>query len=286
MLGPATLGYVLARRNPDRGAVACPRMREWAILSAVSTPAARVRRCVGKIAAHGVAIAVAMGGASTAGARTFAPAPGTDAPAEGAASAPQTDTPGPAPESTAPGSTAPSPPRIDGPYVGAVLFSGITLARVNDLETGGGFAAFGGTFRFGEMVLPWLGLGLQVGGSGAVRSQDAARQTLGQGLLAVDLSFVPVPKRMPLTLRASFGFGGGAVREVGVPDRAGFGGAMFGAAVRYEWFPWAKVRRPFKGGGFALGPELGWIGFTPAAAGRPMSNTIYLALALGFYFGS
>jgi hypothetical protein len=181
---------------------------------------------------------------------------------------------------------APSPPRIDGPYLGAILFSGVTLARVGDLQTEGGFAAFGGSLRFGEMVLPWLGLGLQVGGSAAVRSQDAARQTLGQGLLAVDLSFVPVPKRVPLTLRASFGFGGGAVREAGVPDRAGFGGAMFGAAVRYEWFPWAKVRRPYKGGGFALGPELGWIGFTPAAPGRPMSNTIYLALALTFYFGA
>mgnify|MGYP002140834198 CR=1 FL=1 len=35
-----------------------------------------------------------------------------------------------------------------------------------------------------------------------------------------------------------------------------------------------------------LGPELGWLGFTPAAAGRPMSNTIYIGLFMGFYFGS
>jgi hypothetical protein len=177
-------------------------------------------------------------------------------------------------------------PRIDGPYVGAVLFSGITFARVNDLDTDGAFAAFGGTLRFGEMVLPWLGLGLQIGGSGGVRSSDAVRQGLGQGLLAVDVDFVPAPKRVNLQLRTSFGFGGGAIRQVGVAGRAGFGGAMFGAAVRYEWFPWAKKSRPYRGGGFGLGPELGWIGFTPAAAGRPMSNTIYLALTTTFYFGS
>ncbi len=28
------------------------------------------------------------------------------------------------------------------------------------------------------------------------------------------------------------------------------------------------------------------LGFTPAAKGRPMSNTIYLGLFMGFYFGS
>lgn len=233
-------------------------------------------------------------GAATAHARAIASEPEADtspaaAPTTAAPSAESEPAPAsseassPAPADSAP--PPPSPPRIDGPYVGAILLAGATLARVNDLDTGGAFTAFGGSLRFGEMVLPWLGLGLQLGGTGAVRSQDGARQTLGQGLLAVDLSFVPAPKRLPLTLRGSFGFGGGAVRQAGVPDRAGFGGAMFGAAVRYEWFPWAKVRRPYKGGGFALGPELGWIGFTPAGKGRPMSNTIYLALALGFYFG-
>lgn len=201
--------------------------------------------------------------------------------------APDTDTTAAAPD-TVPDTVvpAPAPPRIDGPYVGAVLLTGVTLAQVDDLDTDGPFVAFGGTLRFGEMVLPWLGLGLQVGGSAGVRTQDGARQSLGQGLLAVDFSFVPVPKRLPLSLRASFGFGGGAARQAGISGRSGFGGAMFGAAARYEWFPWAKKRRPYRGGGFALGPELGWIGFTPAAAGRPMSNTIYVALTTTFYFGS
>ncbi|MCA9661146.1 MAG: hypothetical protein KC486_22585, partial [Myxococcales bacterium] len=83
-----------------------------------------------------------------------------------------------------------------------------------------------------------------------------------------------------------FGVGGGAVREDGVEGRSGFGGAAFKAAARYEFFPLAKRLRPRRGGGFGLGPELGWIGFTPAAAGRPMSNTLYLGLATTYYFGS
>ena len=178
------------------------------------------------------------------------------------------------------------PPRIDGVYLGGTLFGGLGLVRVNDLDTDGAFASFGGTVTVGQMVFPWLGLGLHGGGGGGVRSQDGARQKLGQGYLGVEFKFVPAPKRLPLSLRAEFGFGGGAVRQAGIADRSGFGGAQFGAGIRYELFPWAKKHRPYRGGGLGLGPELGWIGFTPAAQGRPMSNVIYLALSTTFYFGS
>ncbi|MEM7157554.1 MAG: hypothetical protein AAF799_32240 [Myxococcota bacterium] len=180
---------------------------------------------------------------------------------------------------------APRPPRIDGVYLGGMAFGGIGLMRLNDIPTSGPFTAFGGTATIGQMVFPWLGLGLTAGGAGGVRSESGARQTLGQGQLGFEFKFVPLPKRIPLSLRASFGFGGGAVRQEGVAARSGFGGPQFGAAVRYEFFPWAKRFRPFKGGGFGLGPELGWTGFTPAAAGRPMSNIVYLALSTTFYFG-
>jgi hypothetical protein len=94
-----------------------------------------------------------------------------------------------------------------------------------------------------------------------------------------------VPKR-PLSLHVGFGIGGGAIREDGVEGRKGYGGAAFKAAVRYEFFPLAKSFRPKRGGGFGLGPEVGWLGFTPAAAGRPMSNTVYLGLTTTYYFGS
>ncbi|MEM9462985.1 MAG: hypothetical protein AAGF11_53080 [Myxococcota bacterium] len=180
---------------------------------------------------------------------------------------------------------APRPPRIDGTYLGAAVFAGLGFARVNDLPTDGTFAVFGGMASVGQMVFPWLGLGLTGGGGGGLRSEQGARQSLGEGYLGIEIKLLPVPTRLPLSVRASFGFGGGAIRQEGVEGRAGFGGAQFGGAVRYELFPWAKRRRPYRGGGFGLGPELGWLGFTPAAAGRPMSNVIYLALTTTFYFG-
>jgi hypothetical protein len=167
-----------------------------------------------------------------------------------------------------------------------VPYGAIVFTRVNDLSTPGPFAAGGGYIRFGQMVLPWLGLGLQAGGNGGARSQDGARQRLGQGALLVDFTFVPAPKRAQgFSLRASFGFGGGAVKEAGVARRSGFGGAFFGAGVRYEFFPGAAKYRPTRGGGLGMGPEIGWLGATPAARGRPMSNTIYVALAVTWYFG-
>jgi hypothetical protein len=196
---------------------------------------------------------------------------------------------------------APNPPRIDGTYLGGTVLMGAGIVRVNDFDTDGAFASFGGTATIGQMVFPWLGLGLHGGGGGGIRSEAGARQRLGQGYLGVQFKFVPLSGRpganatskrgrprkpVPLSLLASFGFGGGAVRQAGIADRSGFGGAQFGAAVRYELFPWAKRRRPYRGGGFGLGPELGWIGFTPAAAGRPMSNVLYVALATTFYFGN
>lgn len=205
---------------------------------------------------------------------------------EAAASETTEPTVAPPPETTEP-AAAPRPPRIDGTYLGAAMFTGLGLLRVNDFDTDGAFAAFGGTATVGQMVFPWLGLGLHGGGGAGVRSEQGVRQRLGQGYLGVQFKFVPLPKRhIPLSLLASFGFGGGAVRQEGIAQRSGFGGAEFGAGVRYELFPFAKRRRPFRGGGFGLGPELGWVGFTPAAAGRPMSNMLYLALSTTFYFGS
>jgi hypothetical protein len=201
---------------------------------------------------------------------------------------PEPDAATPEPDAATPEpAAAPRPPRIDGTYLGGTLLLGAGLVRVNDLHTDGAFASFGGTATIGQMVFPWLGLGLHGGGGGGVRSKDGVRQRLGQGSLGVQMKIVPLPKRhVPLSLLGSFGFGGGAVRQEGIAKRAGFGGACFGASVRYELFPFAAKRRPYRGGGLGLGPELGWQGFTPAAAGRPMSNTFFVALSTTFYFGS
>jgi len=180
----------------------------------------------------------------------------------------------------------PRPPRLSGAYLGLSLLGTVTGARVNRFGTDRPFAGGGGFLRFGQFVLPWFGLGLSVGGTGGTASDDGARQGMGQGALLVDFEFVPVPKKVQgLSLRTSFGFGGGAITEEGVDGRSGYGGAVFGAGLRYAFFPGAKRYRATKAGGFGIGPELGWLGFTPAAKGRPMSNTFYAGLSLAFYFG-
>lgn len=191
----------------------------------------------------------------------------------------------------------PIPPRVDGTYLGAAFYGAASLVRVNGIETTGSpFAGFGGHARVGQMVLPWLGLGLMVGGSIGVRSErtragegedegDGVRQRVGLGALFVDVTFAPLPK-IPWTVHTGFGFGGGAVRQAGRSGRAGFGGAVFSGGTRYEFFPFAKRFRPTRAGGFGVGPELGWVGALPAARGRPMAHVIYLGLSTTFYFGT
>lgn len=177
------------------------------------------------------------------------------------------------------------PPRVDGTYLGITLGPGVSFARVNDFPTPNPFVGGGGTFRVGEVVYPWLSVGIEIAGNLGYRAAEP-RQRVLQGAFLVDFGFYPAPKKLPLSLRAGFGAGGGAVRERGREDRSGFGGAVFTTAVRYEFFPGAARRRPNRGGGFSIGPEAGWIGFMPAAKGRPMSNTVYVGVFLGFYFGS
>lgn len=218
-------------------------------------------------------------------------APSTPAPPADPAPAPTTTPEGPTNAPAAATSPEPTPvaapvrpPRVDGTYLGGVLGFAESFARVNNFPTPNPFSGTSGGLRFGQAILPWLTIGMQITGTLGYRAADP-RQRLLQGAALVDFGFLPVP-RIPLSLRVGFGAGGGGVREDGVAARSGFGGAVFTGAVRYEFFPLAARKRPKRGGGFALGPEIGWIGFTPAAKGRPMSNTVYLGLFMGFYFGS
>jgi hypothetical protein len=146
---------------------------------------------------------------------------------------------------------------------------------------GGGFS-----LRGGDVILPWLTLGFEAVGNFSRRPE--MRSMAGQ--LLVDFGFLPAPKKLNLSLRAAFGFGGGNVRHANPPatatrDRGGFGGAAFRAAIRYEAFPGAAKRRPRRAGGLALGPEIGWLANPPARAGNPMANTVYLALGITWYGG-
>jgi len=168
--------------------------------------------------------------------------------------------------------------------MGLTLGASGSLARVNNFETPNPFAGGATGLRFGEAVLPWMTIGVEIAGTWAYRFADP-RQRLLQGAFLIDFGFLP-SKKIPLSLHVGFGAGGGAVREAGRTARSGFGGAVFTGSLRYEIFPLADRKRPNRGGGFSFGPELGWLGFTPAARGRPMSNTVYLGLFVGFYFGS
>jgi hypothetical protein len=202
----------------------------------------------------------------------------------------------PADGSTQPAGTAPGalftearipatrPPRIDGPYMGLTLGASGSFARVNNFATPNPLAGSAASLRFGEAILPWMTIGVEIAGTWAYRFADP-RQRLLQGAFLIDFGFLP-SRKLPLSLHVGFGAGGGAVREAGRSARSGFGGAVFTGSLRYEIFPLADRKRPNRGGGFSLGPELGWLGFTPAARGRPMSNTIYLGLFVGYYFGS
>lgn len=182
------------------------------------------------------------------------------------------------------GTPASKPPRVDGVYFGGTIAAGGSFARVNNFPTPDPLSGGTASLRVGQVIYPWMTIGFELTGTWANRFADPSQRLL-QGGAVIDFGFLPVP-RIPLSLHVGFGAGGGAVREAGRTARSGFGGALFTGAVRYEIFPLAARKRPRRGGGFSLGPELGWLGFTPAAAGRPMSNTVYIGLFMGFYFGS
>lgn len=201
--------------------------------------------------------------------------------------------PGPSPATAAAGpatptdlarKTASKPPRVDGPYIGGTIGPSATFARVNNFPTPDVLPGGSASLRVGQAIYPWMTIGLEITGSYARRGAEPSQRLLQGGVL-IDFGFLPVP-RIPFSLHVGFGAGGGAMRQADRSARSGFGGAVFTGSARYEIFPLAARKRPRRGGGFSLGPELGWVGFTPAARGRPMSNTVYLGLFLGFYFGS
>lgn len=173
-----------------------------------------------------------------------------------------------------------SPPRVDGPYFGGTISGASAFARVQNLDTPNPLTGFVVDVRTGNVVFPWMTIGAQfLGGAGWSGDQRVAH-----GGLLIDFGFLPVPK-IPFSLRAGLGFGAGAVRDDDETKRFGFGGALFKAGARYEFFPTAAKHRPRRGGGWAIGPELNWLGYTPTAPGQPMNNVLTLGLWTAIYFG-
>lgn len=177
---------------------------------------------------------------------------------------------------------ASKPPRISGTYLGMTIWPGLswTFSPNLEIDQRAMIPGGGGAVRLGQAVLPWLTLGLDASG-GFYFNRDTFFM---EGGLLVELGFYPVA-RYPLSFRTGFGFGAGLILDDRTPDRGGVGGPRFMGGVRYEFFPQAERKRPGRAGGWALGPELAWRGFTPAARGRPMSNTVLLGLWFGYYWG-
>jgi hypothetical protein len=173
------------------------------------------------------------------------------------------------------------PPRVDGPYVGVLAFGSANFVNVIGLDTPGPLLGGGGMLQAGDAVFPWMSIGVAAG----AQFGTLGAQRMFEGALLVELAFLPV-HRYPLSIRTGFGFGGGSVREQGIDRRFGFGGALFKGSLRYELFPLAARKRPDRGGGWALGPELGWLGATPSAKGQPFVHTLLLGISTSFYFGS
>ena len=195
----------------------------------------------------------------------------------GAAAEPPTPAePEPAPK------LASKPPRISGTYLGMTVWPGLSWAFSPNLEIDQSrvIPGGGGALRLGQAVLPWMTIGVDASG-GFYFNRDTF---FTEGGLLVELGFYPVP-RYPFSFRGGFGFGAGLILDDRVEVKGGVGGPKFMGGVRYEFFPQADRKRPHKAGGWAVGPELAWRGFTPAGKGQPMSNTVLLGIWFGFYWG-
>jgi hypothetical protein len=171
------------------------------------------------------------------------------------------------------------PPRVDGVFLGMTVFGASVNARAMHLDTepfGGG----GGAMRLGQAVFPWMTIAVEGGGGFAIN----AHQLLQQGGAMFEFGFLPVPRK-PFSIRAGVGFGAGFILDDRTDTKGGFGGPKFSGALRYEFFPGAAKRRAHRAGGFSIGPEAGWRGFTPSSKGKPMAHTFYAGIWIGYYWG-
>lgn len=217
--------------------------------------------------------------------RSVLAAPPTEAPIEGPAeSSGETSEPTTEPKLRAPSERT---PRISGTYFGMTLWPGLAWAYSPNLEDiddkidqSAVLAGGGGALRLGQAVFPWMTIGLDASGG----FYFSPHRFFTKGGLLVELGFYPVP-RYPFSIRGGFGFGAGLILDDRAEEKGGVGGPRFMGSVRYEFFPNAERKRPNKPGGWVVGPEIGWRGFTPAAKHRPMSNMIMLGIWFGYYWG-
>jgi hypothetical protein len=174
------------------------------------------------------------------------------------------------------------PPRISGTYLGMAIWPSVAWVYSPnvDIDQRAALGGGGGALRLGQAVFPWLTIGVDAGG---MFDWNRDRFFMSGGLL-IDFGFYPVPK-YPFSIHTGFGFGAGLVLDDRTTTKGGVGGPQFSGTLRYEFFPGAELKRPKKPGGWAVGPELGWRGFTPAGKGKPMSNALVIGIWFAYYWG-
>jgi hypothetical protein len=223
-----------------------------------------------------------LGAALMLAGRSALAGPPDEGPSEGPVEPPIEATEPPAePEPRAPSERT---PRISGTYLGMTVWPGLAWARSPNVEVDQSavIPGGGGALRLGQAVFPWMTIGIDASG-GFYFNRD---RFFTKGGLLIELGFYPVP-RYPFSIRGGFGFGAGLILDDRTEEKGGVGGPRFMGSVRYEFFPQAERKRPNKPGGWVVGPELGWRGFTPAGPGkdRPMSNMVMLGIWFGYYWG-
>lgn len=180
----------------------------------------------------------------------------------------------------------PRPPRVDGIHLGVALEGQTNFIRVSKETKRNPYSGGGLSLWVGEKIFPWFSMGLRIGFS-RISYKD---RSVGMGWLQLDAGFYPfhryTAKEHQFSLRARTGLGGGFITVPGQKGRKALGGAALSAALRYEWFPWARCNRPRIGGGLAFAPEVSVTGYPPVSKDSSVGLAVEYSVAVVYHFGS
>lgn len=142
-----------------------------------------------------------------------------------------------------------TPEARQGYYLGGGLRTGF-IGTFNDVIDPGSFLVFGGAFRFGEMVLPWLG----VGGLAQFYGGSNSDYTTFMGSGAIEAQLEPWPERnlaFHLAVGPYFQGVNRIEEELAREDDPDQGyGVLVALGPSYDLFPFRKD--DLKSGGFAV----------------------------------
>lgn len=143
-----------------------------------------------------------------------------------------------------------APRARQGYYIGGGLRSGIAAAEADADSVGslGTLTHFGLWLRFGQKPLPWLGVGLALGG-GTEANED---WSVGSGGLLLDLQLEPF-STLDLAVRGSIGVGGGGISRANEADETEddpsfMFGPIYAVGLSYDWFPFYDGSSSSSGG--------------------------------------